>query len=462
MGLLNFMPGESYGMPDGSQNQMQGLLSNPMLQIGLGILANNNTKNTGQVLGRGALAGMGNLQQQQQLMQQIAQQKEIAEMNQMRKQQMQQEIAQQEKQNAALEKFKTDNPQFAAYADLDPKGAFKAANPALGNNSADPFFQAIPTPQGLVKFNARTGEMELIKDAGGKPFMKSADDAGLQGQIAQERARGTGNFKVNDTLKDIGIVGTETDIANMTRGNKLPQVGTPNNMRISPQVQAGRDNTRLQILLAEQQQSGGAGVNPELDAEIANMGGGIRVPTKAQLAGQVKTAEKTAEIAANQQGDRNKAVKVSDQLLSAAKEAQALLDKDPTGSLIGAGVDKLGRGVGISSDSAQTAAQLETLSGWMVANVPRMEGPQSNFDVDNYKTMAGKIGDRTVPVSERKAALSQLIKLQEKYKALNGAPSDSASPTTPTKTKPPMKGQVVDGYKFKGGNPADPNNWEQK
>lgn len=26
----------------------------------------------------------------------------------------------------------------------------------------------------------------------------------------------------------------------------------------------------------------------------------------------------------------------------------------------------------------------------------------------------------------------------------------------------PMRGQVVDGYKFKGGNPADKNNWEKK
>jgi hypothetical protein len=45
-----------------------------------------------------------------------------------------------------------------------------------------------------------------------------------------------------------------------------------------------------------------------------------------------------------------------------------------------------------------------------------MEGPQSNFDVQNYMTMAGKIGDRTVPVKERLAALDQVRKLQQKYK----------------------------------------------
>lgn len=35
-------------------------------------------------------------------------------------------------------------------------------------------------------------------------------------------------------------------------------------------------------------------------------------------------------------------------------------------------------------------------------------------------------------------------------------PAPSAAPVNP-----PMRGQVVDGYRFKGGNPGDPKNWEQ-
>jgi len=73
MGLLSgLMPGEwdGQGMGGGGlfgqPNKMQSMLSDPMLQIGLGILANNNSKHLGQVLGRGALAGLGNVQQQQQ------------------------------------------------------------------------------------------------------------------------------------------------------------------------------------------------------------------------------------------------------------------------------------------------------------------------------------------------------------------------------------------------------------
>ena len=87
---------------------------------------------------------------------------------------------------------------------------------------------------------------------------------------------------------------------------------------------------------------------------------------------------------------------------------------------IGSMIDAAGRAVGVSSDSAQVASQLETLSGWMVANVPRMEGPQSNFDVDNYKTMAAKVGSRDVPVADRLAALKTLESLHRKYAEING------------------------------------------
>jgi hypothetical protein len=75
---------------------------------------------------------------------------------------------------------------------------------------------------------------------------------------------------------------------------------------------------------------------------------------------------------------------------------------------------------GKSFKSADVAAQLDTLSGWMVSNVPRMEGPQSDFDVKNYKTMAGMVGDKTKPMSQRLAALDTLEQLQQKYAHLNG------------------------------------------
>lgn len=69
MGILdNFMPGETGGMSSG----VQGLLANPMLQIGLGILANNTGHYgaLGPAIGLGAQQGFSNLQRQQSLQQQ--------------------------------------------------------------------------------------------------------------------------------------------------------------------------------------------------------------------------------------------------------------------------------------------------------------------------------------------------------------------------------------------------------
>lgn len=138
-----------------------------------------------------------------------------------------------------------------------------------------------------------------------------------------------------------------------------------------------------------------------------------------RLQGQITGAKETAKAGVEQSEEARKSNKRIDQLSTAITEAEKLLSSGPTGSYLGAAADMAGRVAGISTNSAQNAAKLETLAGWLVANVPRMEGPQSNIDVQNYQTMAAKVGDRTVPVKERQAALNTLKGLQEKYRALN-------------------------------------------
>lgn len=129
-----------------------------------------------------------------------------------------------------------------------------------------------------------------------------------------------------------------------------------------------------------------------------------------------------AKAAASNEADRKneakKGINRSEQLMSNIEEAEKLIPK-ATGSYAGAARDIAGRLVGVSTDKSEASAKLDTLAGWMVANVPRMEGPQSNIDVQNYQTMAAKVGDRTIPTDERLAALSVLKKLQAKYSDLN-------------------------------------------
>ena len=112
-------------------------------------------------------------------------------------------------------------------------------------------------------------------------------------------------------------------------------------------------------------------------------------------------------------------------------EIKSLLTGGATGSYFGAGLDLLGRTVGISTGGAEATAQLKTLSGQLVALMPRMEGPQSNIDVEMYKEMAGNVPDPTIPIQTSLAALDTIEKLNQKYKGLNSGeiPASIAKPS---------------------------------
>ena len=55
-----------------------------------------------------------------------------------------------------------------------------------------------------------------------------------------------------------------------------------------------------------------------------------------------------------------------------------------------------------------------------------MEGPQSDYDVKNYREMAATVGDSTIPIEDRMAALDTLQQLQSKYAGSVGQPKPSA------------------------------------
>lgn len=127
------------------------------------------------------------------------------------------------------------------------------------------------------------------------------------------------------------------------------------------------------------------------------------------------TSQQGAPVKAGQAAeDANKRVRDANDSVELIKIARETLP-GATGSGIGAAADTTGRFFGVTSDSAQKAAQLEALGGALVMKMPRMEGPQSNLDQLLYREMAGKIGDRTVPIAEREAALQTVEQLLGKY-----------------------------------------------
>lgn len=120
------------------------------------------------------------------------------------------------------------------------------------------------------------------------------------------------------------------------------------------------------------------------------------------------------------------AQKLAGQLNAGIQQARELIPK-ATASGAGALIDRGAAFVGASTPGADAAAQLDTLAGWLISNVPRMQGPQSDRDVLLYSQMAARVGDRTAPASQRLAALDTLEALQRKYAEVGGIKPTSAN-----------------------------------
>lgn len=94
--------------------------------------------------------------------------------------------------------------------------------------------------------------------------------------------------------------------------------------------------------------------------------------------------------------------------------ADNLIDAS-TGSLVGTGADKLAGVFGVAPKGAQAAAQLQVLQAGLMLNMPRMEGPQSDRDVELYRQAAASLGDPTVPNLIKKSAVKTIRQMQQKY-----------------------------------------------
>ena len=102
----------------------------------------------------------------------------------------------------------------------------------------------------------------------------------------------------------------------------------------------------------------------------------------------------------------------------------------PTASGAGSLVDYLGNIVGQAPRGQNEAKRLEVVAAILTSKVPRMEGPQSDRDVELYKKAAGDAGNSGLPISTRLAALDTMQKLYGKYERLN-APAANQQTQSP-------------------------------
>lgn len=113
----------------------------------------------------------------------------------------------------------------------------------------------------------------------------------------------------------------------------------------------------------------------------------------------------------------------ADSALMLLDMAEPLLE-NATGSDLGAIRDRLAGIFGVSTEGGEAAAQLKAIGGLLISKMPRMQGPQSNLDVQLYREMAGQIGDPTVPNDVRRAAIQTIRELNQKYASQPQTASD--------------------------------------
>lgn len=135
---------------------------------------------------------------------------------------------------------------------------------------------------------------------------------------------------------------------------------------------------------------------------------------KPQIAGAESEQSKIGEARGSAKGAVEKKAVQAPQIIDLLNEAETLLPNATSGGLATTGRDT-GAYMGYATKGSKADSQLNVISAGLVANVPRMEGPQSDKDVMMYKQAAGDLANTGLPVETRMAAINTMRKLQQKY-----------------------------------------------
>ena len=127
------------------------------------------------------------------------------------------------------------------------------------------------------------------------------------------------------------------------------------------------------------------------------------------------------------QGEAQKKALNALRTLDNLEGVEALIDKS-TGSMGGATLDAMGAMFGHATPGSIASGKLKVLQAGLMTSMPRMEGPQSDRDVQLYREAAGQIGDSTVPNEIKKAAVETIREMQKKYQAAAMAPKINQPP----------------------------------
>lgn len=458
-GLLGKIIPESYGLTDQDKNALarQGLLS-----LGLGILGSKSGGNFGTSLADGLKSGLLAINSGA----------EDVQNSRYRAQALQNQMgggtdfrALDAKARAAGYEPGTD----------DYKRAFQVALGTQGRASSAGYgFDSIEDASGSkrpTRTDPRTGTQEVFVEESGQwvplgsaaPPQAAAPAPNIAAQIgAQATQPDTSHFGAFNSLA------MEFPNVSMTSGVRSPERnaavgGQPNSQHLRgtaadyavPQQlkpafmsrvrQLGYtpidEGDHVHIQLPRQGSVAGIGRGRSAEQEAAAVEAaklGVQqqyLPTELGLRTDAALQQEAGKLNVQQAADRSQKAftrtRDADETLGLISEALNILP-DATGSDVGSLVDRGAAFFGQSTKGADTNARLKIISAGLLAKVPRMEGPQSDKDVQMYKEASGDLGNDKLPVARREAAARQIVQLQRKYTSQQGggtaAPAASSAP----------------------------------
>lgn len=171
-------------------------------------------------------------------------------------------------------------------------------------------------------------------------------------------------------------------------------------------AQRREEEAQRQVITAGGKRAAELGAEVGMAQQVAGARGAVAGAEEAAKAG----ARNAADFAASFQKKANGASSV----MSSLDAADELLDA-ATGSYAGAFLDEAGRFFGKSTEGAQAVAGLKIIQADLMLGMPRMEGPQSDRDVQLYKEAAAQVGEPTIPADTKRAAVRIIRRLQSKY-----------------------------------------------
>lgn len=287
-------------------------------------------------------------------------------------------------------------------------------------------FEKVTGPDGrerMGRTNPRTGVFEIYDETSGD-FVPMGGGAPLNGGNPQMGGNNqpTGGVNVGfDDMSEPQNQQLETAIAAMHRAGASEAVINAyiDSVRSAPRFQNGagqpvqppRGNPML-----------GVGPSPEARKYAEERGQqqaqvemlGARGQIEAENARRKTEAEAQAKLQAENTALDTTKRRDAARTLTLLNEAEQLIPES-TGSGIGNIADTAAGMLGVSTEGAQAIAALRTIAGQLTSSMPRMQGPQSDRDVQLYQQMAGDLANPNLPRETRMSALRTIRALNQKY-----------------------------------------------